>query len=89
MKIRKEDVKKANVGIMRIKKNPLLYDIVTNKALYLMALPGILFYIIFNYIPMLNVIIAFQDYSPALGISGSKWVGFKHFERFFSGIYFE
>jgi putative aldouronate transport system permease protein len=50
----------------------------------LLALPGILFFIIFKYIPITNLIIGFQDYSPYLGITGSKWVGFEHFTRFFS-----
>ncbi|WP_396652971.1 ABC transporter permease [Metabacillus arenae] len=55
-----------------------------NKWIYFMLLPGILYFIIYKYIPMYGLIIAFQDYKPYLGISGSEWVGFKHFERLFS-----
>ncbi|XNQ64810.1 sugar ABC transporter permease [Alkalihalobacillus sp. 1P02AB] len=46
-------------------------------------IPGILFFLIFRYVPMWGVVIAFQDYSVFAGISGSEWVGWKHFERMF------
>ncbi len=52
--------------------------------MYVLALPGILFFVIFKYIPITNLVIGFQDYSPYLGIAGSPWVGFEHFTRFFS-----
>lgn len=55
-----------------------------NKWLYVMLLPGVLFFIIFKYIPMFGLAIAFQDYKPFKGIGGSEWVGFKHFERLFT-----
>ncbi|WP_438347635.1 ABC transporter permease [Paenibacillus sp. FA6] len=51
--------------------------------LYLFLLPGVLYFIIFKYLPMYGVIIAFQDYSPFKGIAGSDFVGLKHFARFF------
>lgn len=52
--------------------------------LYLIMLPGLLFFLIFKYLPMWGTIISFQDYNPFLGISGSPWVGLEHFERMFS-----
>jgi putative aldouronate transport system permease protein len=55
-----------------------------NKCLYVMLLPGVLFFIIFKYIPMFGLAIAFQDYKPFKGIGGSEWVGIKHFERLFT-----
>ncbi|WP_308291617.1 sugar ABC transporter permease [Microbacterium sp. G2-8] len=55
-----------------------------HKALYLMAIPGIAYFLIFKYLPMGGLIIAFQDFSPFLGIFGSPWVGFEHFIRFFT-----
>lgn len=55
-----------------------------NGLLYLMLLPGVLYFIIFKYVPMGGLIIAFQDYQPSLGIFGSPFVGLKHFVRFFS-----
>lgn len=55
-----------------------------NKLLYVMVLPGIFYFIIFKYIPMFGLAIAFQDYKPFKGIGGSDWVGFEHFERLFT-----
>lgn len=55
-----------------------------NKLLYLMVLPGVLYFIIFKYVPMGGLIIAFQDYQPFLGILGSPFVGMKHFIRLFT-----
>lgn len=59
-----------------------------NRSLYLMVIPVILFYLLFHYKPMYGAIIAFQDYNPRLGVSGSTWVGFDQFIRFFSSPYF-
>ena len=47
---------------------------------YVMVLPGVLFFLIFKYIPMLGSMIAFQDYSVFKGIFDSEWVGLKHFK---------
>ena len=63
-------------------------EIKLNYILYLMLVPGVLYYIIFHYIPMYNIIISFKNYSPTLGVWASPWVGFKHFERFFDSIFF-
>ncbi|WP_254639672.1 sugar ABC transporter permease [Cohnella sp. GbtcB17] len=48
-----------------------------------MVLPGLIFLLVFSYIPMYGVLMAFQDYSLFKGFFGSPWVGFKHFEMFF------
>lgn len=53
------------------------------RFLWLMALPGLLFFIVYKYLPMLGVAIAFKDYNLMLGIWDSKWVGLKHFYRIF------
>ncbi|MBB3108859.1 putative aldouronate transport system permease protein [Paenibacillus phyllosphaerae] len=55
-----------------------------NKLLYLMILPGFLYFIAFKYLPMGGLVIAFQDYQPYLGVADSPWVGFKHFIRLFT-----
>lgn len=55
-----------------------------DQSLYLLALPGILFFLIFKYIPMWGIVIAFQDYSPFRGILGSEWVGLQHFTTLFA-----
>lgn len=59
-----------------------------NKAVYLMLLPVIIYYILFHYKPMYGIIIAFMDFNPRKGIMGSDWVGLKHFKDFFTGYYF-
>lgn len=51
---------------------------------YLMALPAIIYTLIFDYASMYGVVMAFQDFKASLGFFGSKFVGFKHFLRFFN-----
>ena len=46
-------------------------------------LPGIIYFVIFKYVPMAGLVISFQNYSPYLGILGSEWVGLEHFKTFF------
>lgn len=60
-----------------------------NWQVYTLLLPALTYFFIFNYIPMYGVQIAFKDFYANLGITGSPWVGFKHFERFFNSFYFE
>lgn len=66
------------------KASPILTSLKRNKLLYLMIFPGLLYFIVFKYLPMGGLVIAFQDYQPYLGITGSPWVGLKHFERLFT-----
>lgn len=68
----------------QIKRDRLLRGMWQNRYLYLMILPGLLFFIVFRYVPMGGIVIAFQDYQPFLGILGSDWVGFRHFIRLFT-----
>lgn len=63
---------------------PLLKQILKHKYMYLLILPGLLYYLAFRYAPMWGLVISFQDYQPFLGIRESPWVGFKHFERLFA-----
>ena len=58
-----------------------------HKYIYLMLLPVVIYYIVFHYLAMGGLVIAFQNYKPKLGILGSKWVGLKHFEDFLTGKY--
>ncbi|MDQ0877245.1 putative aldouronate transport system permease protein [Paenibacillus sp. V4I3] len=64
-------------------RHRLLARLIKNRWLYLMAIPGMLYFIVFKYLPMWGLLIAFQNYQPTLGMLHSKWVGFQHFERFF------
>lgn len=52
--------------------------------MYLLLIPVIAYYIVFKYVPMLGLQIAFKDFSFRKGIWGSEWIGFDHFTRFFS-----
>lgn len=63
-------------------------ELLKNKYLYIMAIPVILYYLIFCYLPMGGLVIAFKQYEINKGILASRWVGLKYFKEFFSGIYF-
>lgn len=64
--------------------SPLMRSLYKNRLIYLMIAPGILYFLAFKYLPMFGLMIAFKDYQPFLGVWGSRWVGFKHFEYFIS-----
>lgn len=55
-----------------------------NLKLSLMVLPGVLLLFVFNYLPMLGIVMAFKDYNPNLGIWDSPWCGLENFEFFFT-----
>lgn len=59
-----------------------------SRYLYLFLLPALAYLIVFNYLPMYGIQIAFKYYSPVKGILGSKWIGLDNFERFFHSYYF-
>lgn len=61
-----------------------LKQIANNPFLYVMAAPGLLFFLIFSYLPIYGITIAFKDYNFSKGITGSEWVGFKNFDYFFT-----
>lgn len=82
--------KKTQNEIMHQKnKLPLRMYLKNNSQLYLMLLPAIAFFILFNYAPLYGIQIAFKDYRAVDGIMGSKWVGLEHFKTFFNAYYFE
>lgn len=54
------------------------------RYLQLMVLPGLIYFIIFHYVPMYGLLIAFKNYNSLLGIWGSPWIGFLQLERFFN-----
>ncbi len=68
--------------------NKLLKNIKKHYQLYLLLLPSAVLLFCFAYLPMIGIVIAFQDYSPALGITGSKFVGFKNFMQYFRSYQF-
>lgn len=71
----------------------LKHFIVDYRYLHLMVIPGLIFFIIFKYVPMYGILIAFKNYKGAAGglsaILNAKWLGFKNFEIFFKSIYCE
>lgn len=73
---------------MENRKERILNELKMNKYLYIMAVPVILYYLLFCYAPMGGLIIAFKDYDISLGIFKSSFVGLKYFKEFFGGIYF-
>lgn len=90
-----ENLVMANNKAKAKKQNPIVsffqnlkYDLKFNKALLLMSLPGILWLIIFRYVPMYGVLIAFKKYSLFKGFFESEWVGLRYFKQFFEDPYF-
>lgn len=84
MKQHKVKIKESRPGFgRRLKK-----DFVRNYELYFLAIPVVLFYLIFCYRPMLGVYMAFTEFKPKLGIFGSPFVGLQHFRDFFGSMYF-
>lgn len=82
---------KAKVGSIREKQGffaRLKQDIQRHPYIYLLALPVILFYIAFSYVPMFGLVIAFEDYVPIKGVFASKWIGLANFKTFLSDPYF-
>ncbi len=68
--------------------NKFLRFIKKNYQLYLLLLPSAILLFCFAYLPMVGIVIAFQSYSPALGILGSKFVGMKNFMQYFRSYQF-
>lgn len=82
--------KKAG-GNPAIKQNRLQLtkkNFLKSWQLYVFLLPALIYFIIFHYIPMYGVQIAFKEFYATEGIIGSPWVGFEHFTRFFDSYYF-
>ena len=73
-------------------KQPLIFRIRQafrkDWQLFLMCLLPVIYFIVFHYLPMYGVQIAFKDFQASKGIWGSEWAGFKYFERFFESYQF-
>ena len=68
-------------------KHTIKKDWIHNRAVYLMAIPIILYFLIWNYLPMVGIALAFEDYSARGGFLFSKWIGLKNFVDFFKSYY--
>ena len=75
---------KKGTFFQRLKK-----DFCKNWILYVMILPVVIYYVVFAYAPMYGIQLAFKNYRVKQGIWGSPWVGFEHFQRFFSAYNFK
>lgn len=58
------------------------------RYLYLLILPGFLYFVIFKAVPLWGLLLAFMDYKPALGLGASQWVGLKHFQEMLTDPHF-
>lgn len=72
-----------------LRKGTWRKDLHDNYELYLLSIPAVIFFIIFCYLPMYGVQIAFRDFIPSRGITGSEWVGLENFKRFFRSYNFK
>ncbi len=64
-------------------------DLKKNKILYLLFIPVLAYFILFCYVPLYGILMAFYDYVPALGFDKSPFVGFQWFEMFFKSVFFK
>ena len=62
----------------------ILQELIVNRQLFVMTVPGVLLILLFHYMPMFGILVAFKNYSIRDGILGSPWVGFDNFRFFFS-----
>ena len=63
-------------------------DFIRNKSVYLLSLPVVVYFIIFNYIPMAGLVLGFEKFTPKAGVFLSEWVGLKNFISYFTSYYF-
>ena len=76
---------KDGAYISESKKHPFIYEMKKNATLYLMCVPALIFMLLFNFVPLPGIWMAFTKYDLLDGIFGSKFVGLKNFEYFFFG----
>ena len=81
--------KKVFTHLYRRKKKGFRLAFKSYWQLYVLVLPAVLYFLVFNYLPLYGIQIAFKDYKAVKGIAGSPWVGLKHFKNFFNAYYFD
>jgi putative aldouronate transport system permease protein len=69
-------------------KNNFLKVLKRDKLLLLLALPAVLYFLVFHYLPMIGTVIAFQNFRPGAGLFASPFVGLRWFKEFFSSVFF-
>lgn len=88
-KVVSQSVTNAAVILNESKTSKMMKQLRKSGPLYILLIPSIILLICFTYLPMYGLLIAFKDYSPALGIWGSPWVGLKHFIQYFNSYQFD
>jgi putative aldouronate transport system permease protein len=78
-----QDNKENTVRLYQKKQVGFFKHVIIHKWLYIMLIPGILYFATFRYAPMGGIVIAFQNFVPHLGVGGSEWVGLMWFREFF------
>lgn len=73
---------------MSLSKRSFIGELLHNHQLYIMALPGLIFFLVFSYIPLYGLQLAFKEFDAVKGIWGSPWVGLENFEAYFGTQYF-
>lgn len=71
-------------GTQGLRRSSIWGRLRKDKWVYLLLTPGLLYFIIFKYVPMWGVMLAFKNYQPFLGFWKSDWVGLEHFRFFFT-----
>ncbi|WP_405155390.1 ABC transporter permease [Paenibacillus sp. FSL K6-0108] len=72
----------------KLQSGSLFSRIYKHRMIYLLVMPGLLYFLLFKVVPLWGLLLAFQDYNPFLGFAGSEWVGFKHFNELFASSNF-
>ncbi|MEF9960071.1 MAG: ABC transporter permease subunit [Niameybacter sp.] len=85
----KKTSKDAAVTFAAPKRKSKVQSMLACWQLYAFVAPAVICLLIFSYVPMYGVQLAFRDYNPIMGITGSPWVGFEHFIRFFNSYQFK
>jgi putative aldouronate transport system permease protein len=81
----------SNRGVNNSERNRFyrfLISVWQHRWFYLIMAAPLIYFVIFKYGPLWNAQIAFKDFKPLLGVVGSPWIGFKHFETFVNSFYF-
>ncbi|MDF2927326.1 MAG: carbohydrate transporter rane protein 1, family [Paenibacillaceae bacterium] len=69
-------------------RSPMFRTVINDRFLYLMLLPGFIFFVVFKYVPMYGIVIAFKDFDIFRGIMDSEWVGLQIFREVFDSADF-
>lgn len=79
--------KRTLTSSQKEKFRKFIYQIKRQKYMHILVTPTIIYFLIFSYLPMYGIIVAFKDFSFTKGILGSPWVGLSNFKSFFNSIY--